>query len=286
MFEAINHIDVDRKNSLPVSDFTNRYLGTSTPVIFGDLSHRWPAYRNWDIDYVKNVLTDKVINVFSNDIQLNGGDSRSPIMPLPADEYFELLNHGQNDLQIRELNVPRRTPELLEDFEFPRLGLRFLRRASRLSIGGNHSLENMHYRLDLAESFLCNFGGTQNVLLIRPEQAKYTYEPPTAFESILTVDYSEQGRTKNPAISKINAYYAELNHGDVLYIPSEYRYAVEYETKAIGLTLVASSLAMGKRIRALNNRMVVKPLDALALRALGARWKRRRLRKAVRRSKR
>lgn len=286
MFEAINHIDVDRKNSLPVSDFKNRYLRTNTPVVFGDLSHRWPAYRSWDIDYIQRHLKNKTVNVFSNDIQLNGGDSRTAIMPLPADEYFELLNHGQNDLQIRELNCHRKAPELIEDFKYPRLGLRFSRSATRLSLGGNHSLENMHYRPDLAESFLCNFGGKQNVLLVRPEHAKFTYEPPTAFESVLTVDYSINGQTKNPAIGKIHAYYAELNHGDVLYIPSEYRYAVEYETSAIGLTLVASTLPLGKRLRSLNNQLVVMPLDELAKRTFGASWKKRKVRKAVRRSKR
>ncbi len=257
-----------------------------TPVVFGDLSHRWPAYSHWNIDYIKHHLANKTVSVFSNDTQLNGGDSRTPIMPLPADEYFELLEHGQNDLQIREFNCFQKTPQLIEDFEYPRLGLRFNRGATRLSLGGNRSLDNMHYRPDLAESFLCNFSGKQNVLLVRPEQAKYTYEPPMAFESVLTVDYSAKGQSKNPAIGKIHAYYAELGHGDVLYIPSEYRYAVEYETKTIGLTLVASTLPLAKRARSLNNQYIVKALDNLATRTFGTSWKKRKIRKAVRRSKR
>lgn len=286
MFEAINHIDVDRKNSLPVADFMNRYLKTGTPVVLGDLSHRWDAYQNWSIQYIKHFLSDMKVDIFSNDVHLNGGDSRSAVMQLPASEYFKLLTDGQNDLQIREFSINHQLPLLSEDFDYPRLGLRFQKDLSSLSIGGDGSLENMHYRPDLAESFLCNFGGEQNVLLVQPKQAKYTYEPPIAFESVLTVDYTQTGRTKNPALSKIDGYYAELKHGDVLYIPSEYRYAIEYVSPSIGLTLVASTSSPVKRLRAWNNNLLIKPLDHLGQRALGSRWKRRKLRKAVRRSKR
>lgn len=286
MFEAIKHIDVDRKNSLPVADFTNRYMRTSTPVVFGDLSHRWGAYHHWSLAYLERGLGEQQVNLYSNKVALNRGNSFKPVMSMALSEYFELLNHEEDDLQIRDFDFLQSAPELADDFRYPRLGLHFKQWATRLNVGAAKSMENMHYRPDLDESFLCNFAGKQTVLLVRPEQAKYTYEPPTAFESVPTVDYSEEGGQKHPALNNINAYYAELEHGDVLYIPSEYRYSVYYQSVSIGLVLAAHPHSLFTRLRGLQNRLLTQPLDSAAHRVLGATWQRRKLRKAVRRSKR
>ncbi len=286
MFEAINHIDVDRKNSLPVADFTNRYLGTSTPVVFGDLSHRWGAYHHWSLDYFERCMADDQVDLFSNKIALNGGNSFKPVMNMSLGDYFQLLEHGEDDLQVRDLDFLQLAPELIEDFSYPRLGLNFKQQNTRLNVGAAGAMENMHYRADLAESLLCNFVGHKTVLLVRPEQAKYTYEPPSSFESVPTVDYTAEGRRKHPALNNIHAYYAELGHGDVLYIPSGYRYAVHYSEISVGLVMAASAKSPITRLRAVHNQMIVQPLDNFGQNLLGASWQRRKLRKAVRRSKR
>ncbi|GAA6139233.1 hypothetical protein NBRC116583_29800 [Arenicella sp. 4NH20-0111] len=286
VFEAIKHIDVDRKNSLPVSDFTYRYLQTGTPVVFGDLTHKWAAYHRWDIPYLKRQLSNKLVSVYSNKVGVNGGNSRKPVMNMPANDYFDLLSHDEDDLQIRNLSVGEIAPQIYDDFEYPRLGLKYRHGTGQLSVGGKGSIENMHYRPDIAESFLSNFGDKITVLLVRSEEAKYTYEPPWSFESIVTVDYSAEGLKKHPALSKLNAYIADLAHGDTLYIPSEYRYAVYYHGTSIGLTIAARPTSPSQSLRSRGNQLIVQPLDRLAQSLLGAHWQRRKVRKAVRRSKR
>ncbi len=285
MFEALQLIDADRKNSLPVADFSKRYLKTKTPVVFGDMSQRWLAHEKWDVGFFEEVLGETEVPLYSNKISQNLGDSRRSIMTMPANEYFKLLSHDEDDLQIREFPIFKVAPNLKEDFNYPRLGLTFRRGSTRLQVGGQGAIENMHYRADLAESFICNFGGRQAILLVKPEQAKYTYEPPLGFESIPTVDYSPSGIKKNPAITNLNAYYAELGHGDVLYIPSGYRYAVHYLTPTIGLTMTAEPSTFSARIGGAFNRFIVEPIDNLGFKFMGERWYRRKLRKAVRRSK-
>ncbi|MBX2849216.1 MAG: cupin-like domain-containing protein [Acidiferrobacterales bacterium] len=285
MFEAVQYIDVDRKNSLPVADFTNRYKGTSTPVVFGDMTHRWLAYEKWTMEFLKDQLSDVDVDLYSNKQGLTGGDTLKAVMHIKAREYFNLLEHGEDDLQIRNLKIFQLIPGLEDDIVYPRLGINFKRAASRLNIGSPDSLENMHYRPDLAESFLCNFGGKQTVLLVRPEQAKYTYEPESGFESIHTVDYGKDGLEKHPALHNINAYYAELKHGDVLYIPSEYRYSAHFETVSASLLLAADPDA-GAKIRGMANTAIAAPLDRFCSSVFGASWQRRKVRKAVRRSKR
>jgi len=285
VFEAVKYIDVDRKNSLPVADFTNRYLGTRTPVVFGDLTHRWKAYRKWNLNFFRQTLGDHDVDVYSSRILSSGGDSLKPVMKLAAEEYFDLLMHEEDDLQVRNLSVLKLVPSLADDFSYPRLGLNFKRQSPCLHIGGTGAKENMHYRSDLAESFLCNFGGKQCVLLVRPEHAKYTYEPPFSFESLPKVDYTQSGLTKNPAIANISAYYAELGHGDVLYIPSEYRYSVYYATISFGFILAASPSSPLTSIRGANNKLMIRPLNRVAQTLLGTAWNRYKVRKAVRRSK-
>ncbi|MCH2190150.1 MAG: cupin-like domain-containing protein [Gammaproteobacteria bacterium] len=286
MFDAIRHIDVDRKNSLPVADFINRYRATRTPVVFGDMTHRWPAYKKWNLAFFRKELGDLAIDVYSHKVVINGGYSSRPINQIPANDYFDLLLHDEDELQVRDLNILKINRYITEDFKYPRLGLRFKKQSPRLHIGGSGAMEHMHFRPDLAESFLCNFGGRQTVLLVRPEQAKYTYEPPWSFESLSTVDYSEAGLINNPALSKLDAYIAELNHGDVLYIPSKYRYAVHYSTISFGLILAASPKSIYTKLQARHNKYIVKPLDSFCAGLFGRnRWQRRRVRKAVRRSR-
>ena len=285
MFDAIQHIDVDRKNSLPLADFTSRYEGTSTPVIFGDMTRRWPAYRKWNLEFFRKQLGDYEIDAYSHKVVSNGGNSRLPVTKLSADEYFELLLHDEDELQIRCLDFLKINRYLGEDFTLPRFGLKFKKRKSRLHAGGSGSMERMHYRPDLAESFLCNFGGRQEVLLVRPEQAKFTYEPPYSFESLPTVDYSKSGLNNNPAISNINAYYAQLDHGDVLYIPSGYRYSIHYPTISFGMLLTAPPKSFQKKIRAKYNQFLVLPFDSLGQKIFGKSWLKRKVRKAVRRSR-
>lgn len=286
MFKAIKHIDVDRKNSLPVADFTYRYLKTGTPVVFGDLTHKWAAYHRWDIPYLRRQLNNNLVNIYSNKFGVNDGDSRKPVMKMPANDYFDLLTHDEDDLQIRELNIGTLAPQMYDDFDYPRLGLKYKHGTGQLSVGGKGAMENMHYRPDIADSFLSNFGDKQTVLLVRSEEAKYTYEPSWSFESIVTVDYSAEGLKKHPALSKLNAYVAELSHGDTLYIPSEYRYAIYYHGTSIGLVVAAKPTSPNQSLRALGNQLIVQPLDKMAQRLLGAHWQRRKVRKAVRRSKR
>ncbi len=227
-----------------------------------------------------------MIDAYSHKVGVNKGHSQRPVMRLSAADYFELLINDEDDLQVRFLDLLAIEPRLKEDFQFPRLGLKFNHKQAHLHIGGANAKEPMRYRADLAESFLCNFGGKQTVLLVRPEEAKYTYEPPFSFESLATVDYSKRGLTNNPVISKLNAYRAELSHGDVLYIPSQYRYAVHYSTISFGLVLSAPPKSMGLKLKAQCNKLVLRPVDNLAQRVLGKTWQRRKVRKAVRRSKR
>lgn len=285
MFDAIQHIDVDRKNSLPLADFSSRYQATSTPVVFGDMTHRWPAYRKWNLEFFRKQLGDYQIPAYSHKVATNGGNNNLPVTKVSADEYFELLLHDEDELQVRDLDFLKINRYLSEDFTIPRLGLKFKKNRARLHVGGSGSMERMHYRADLAESFLCNFGGRQQVLLVRPEQAKFTYEPPYSFESLPTVDYTKNGLKNNPAISNINAYYAQLDHGDVLYIPSGYRYSIHYPTISFGMLLTAPPHSIKKKIKAKYNTLFVAPFDYLGHRVFGKRWLRRKVRKAVRRSR-
>lgn len=285
VFEAVKHIDVDRKNSLPLADFQNRYLTTSTPVVFGNMTHSWPAFRKWNFDFFKKELANHDLDIYSHKVGLNQGDSQRPVTNLSGANYFDLLMHEEDVLQVRNLDILSINPKLINDFSYPRLGLTFKKKSPRLHIGGAGANEHMHYRADLAESFICNFGGRQHVLLVRPELAKYTYEPPLSFESLTTVDYSKKGLKKNPAVGKIDGYYAELNHGDVLFIPSGYRYSIHYSTISFGLVLAASPSKFKSKFRARYNKHVVTSCEFLLRNIMGDAWQRRRIRKAVRRSK-
>ena len=86
----------------------------------------------------------------------------------------------------------------------------------------------MHFDIDLADLLLCHFGGKKRVYLFSPEQTKYPYQVPFSFSSLFDIDYENPDFKKYPALNHLKGEFAELNYGEVLYIPSGYWHYIEH----------------------------------------------------------
>ena len=280
MFEAVKHIEVDRKNSLPTKDFTYRYRKTSTPVVFGDLVHRWASYQAWSLPYLDNEFGHKMVGLCSNKSGLNGGCPTKPVQEMAFSDFLELLNHDEDDLHIRNIDFLKLQPALVHDFEYPRLRLKFRTALTTLSIGGKGSKEIMHTRADLGDTLITNFGDRKTVLLIPAKQAKYTYEMPWLFESLPELNYSREDARTHKAIRKLKGYRTTLDHGETLYIPSRYRYAVENHGICMSIEMVAPPTNGWRKLRAIKNLYLIRPLNWSLQKLAGTRWRKRQERKA------
>jgi len=224
MFESINSIEVDRKNSLPVADLHARYRKTSTPVVFGDLSLRWPAYGKWNLEYFRKNLGELKVPLYSNVPGINAGLPFKPVASSRLDDYLDDLVSPGAGSQESDLRVSRYSLEralyLERDFSYPRLGFQFGSNLCSIGIGANNAVEPMRQTSSLVHTVMCNFGAPVSVLLVPAVQSGFMYRVGHSQNTVRDIDFKRPQFDKYPALKKIFGYVAELGHGDSLYVPA------------------------------------------------------------------
>lgn len=239
MFELINNIEVDRKNSLPVADLHARYRKTGTPVIFGDLTRRWPAKDSWSVDYLADQIGDVGVQIYSNLSSVNAGRPFEPVLCSSLSAYVEELLDKKNDLRVSNLAL-KSAPRLVQDIFYPRLGFDFDANLTSLGVGGKGAMEPMTQSSSIVHTVLCNFGERTSVQLFPPELSGFMYRVGSSQHTIRDINFDQPDFDKYPALRKLSGYVAVLNHGDALYIPSGFWYCVAYES--VGITLSFESI--------------------------------------------
>lgn len=234
MFESINSIEVDRKNSLPVADLHARYRKTSTPVVFGDLSLRWPAYGKWNLEYFRKHLGELKVPLYSNVPDINAGLPFKPVASSRLDDYLDQIVSQEKELdgaasigdlsQLSDLRVSRYSLEralyLERDFSYPRLGFQFGSNLCSIGIGAKNAFEPMRQTSSLVHTVICNFGEPISVLLVPAVQSGFMYRVGHSHNTVRDIDFRRPQFDKYPALKKIFGYVAELDHGDSLYVPA------------------------------------------------------------------
>lgn len=236
MFNLIKNIAVDRKNSLPVADFHSRYCATGTPVVFGDLTKRWPAVSAWNTDYFAQQISDINVPIYSADQSVNTKHSSKPVMDLSLKEYFKDHIHQNKDFRVSRLPLSS-VKMLAEDFNYPRLGLNFNTSLSSFSFGGKGAVEPMIQASDIVQTVHCHFGEPVSLLLIPASQTQYMYKVGRTRSSISSIDFNKPHFEKFPALTKLFGYVAELEHGDAIYIPAGFWYCTAYHGAGVKLSL-------------------------------------------------
>ncbi len=238
MFEQIKTIDVDRKNSLPVADLHARYRGTSTPVVFGDLTHHWPAINQWSDDYLASNAGEVQVPIYSNNPNVNSGQPYTPLLHSSLRVYLEELLHKKNDLRVSRLPL-NSVPQLERDFLYPRLGFNFNANLTSISVGGDSALEPMRQSSSILHTVRCHFGDKATVLLIPKEFSGFMYRVGGSQNCVRDINFDQPQFDKYPALKYISGYVAELSHGDALYIPSGFWHCVAYQGVGISMSFEA-----------------------------------------------
>lgn len=252
MFDAIKNIAVDRKNSLPVADFKGRYKATGTPVVFGDLTRRWPAGRKWSLGYLKDKVGHVQASFYSNVPTVNHGRPSVPVLNSSLSVYFDELIHRDNDLRVS--NMPMESLfALRNDIITPRLGYEFNERLTTFDVAGAGSFEPIRQLSEVNHKVLCHFGEKASVLLIPPSQTRYVYPVGRTGRSIRGINFEQPQFETYPALKKLSAYVATLNHGDSLYIPAGFWYTIAYEGVGVNVSFRFLSASLPKYIKAMSD---------------------------------
>lgn len=264
---------VDRVDTLPADAFRRRFKKPARPVIMEGLTRDWPAREKWSVDYLKAVAGDRVVPLYDSKPARNRKHQHAPAARMPLSDYLDRLAAGENDLRLFFFNLLDEAPALQEDFRFPdEVGLKFFRRLPVLFMGGKGARVQMHFDIDLADIFLCHFGGPKHVMLFPPEQTRHLYHVPFSFSSLFDVRYDEPDYGKYPALRYAEGFEATLHHGDVLYMPPGYWHFIRYPEISFSMALRAFPRQPGDFLRMVNNIIGIRTVEGLMRKVVGQPW--------------
>ena len=268
----LNLQNVPRIKNISKEDFIKLYFKPQKPVVIESLIEDWPAYSKWNFDYMKEVAGDKVVPLYDDrPVDYKDGFNEAHAK-MNMSEYIDLLKREPTKYRIFLWNILKEIPILQKDFEYPDLGLKLMKGLPMLFFGGKHSHTFMHYDIDLANIFHFHFEGKKQCILFDQEQSKYLYKIPHSLIPREDIDFSNPDFEKWPALKHAKGYIAELNHGEVLYMPEGYWHYMKYITPGFSMSLRAiarNPINLGK---AIYNVFVMRNFDNAMRRIQGQRW--------------
>lgn len=264
---------VERVDTLPASAFINHYKKPARAVVIEGLTRDWPARQKWSVDYLKQMAGDRVVPLYDSKPSRDRKHQHAPTARMPLAEYLDLLAAGENDLRLFFFNLLDAAPALQQDFRFPdEMGLKFFKRLPVLFMGGKGARVQMHFDIDLADIFLCHFGGPKQVMLFPPSQSRHLYHVPFSFSSLFDVRYDDPDYDRYPALRHAEGFETTLNHGDVLYMPPGYWHFIRYPEISFSMSLRALPRDIGNVLRMANNILAIRTVEGLMRKLVGQPW--------------
>lgn len=268
-------------DTLSKAEFIRQFKQPEQPVKIQHLTDTWPARQKWSLDYFKAVAGDRIVPLYDSQPSKNRKHQHAPAAKMPLADYLDKLQAGENDLRLFFYNILQEVPELAADFDYPDIGLPFFRKLPVLFMGGTGAKVQMHYDIDLADIFLCHFGGQKKVMLFPPDQTPLMYKVPFSFSSLFDVNYRQPDTEKYPALQYLQGYETELNHGDILYIPPGWWHYIEYEELSFSMALRAFPRRPKHLAAMLKNLLWTRSVEGLMRKTIGQAWNDRNEKRAV-----
>jgi len=272
---------VSTTENISKKDFIKKYKNNNKPVVMTKLTMDWPAREKWDIDYIKTIAGDNIVPLYDSKPSTHKKHQHAPAIHMSLASYIDLLKKGEKNLRLFFYNILAEAPQLTKDFKYPDLGLNLFKKLPVLFLGGKDARVQMHFDIDMADILLCHFGAKKRIMLFPQEQTKYIYRVPFSFSSLNTIDYENPDYETYPALKHLKGEIAELNHGDVIYIPSGYWHYIMYDDISFSMALRAFPKKPKALFQLLNNLLVMRTIDGLMRKIVGQTWNERNERLAI-----
>ena len=186
---TLNLKDIPRVKTITKEEFIANYFKPQTPVVIEQCIEHWPAYTKWNLDYMKSIAGDKIVPLY-DDRPVDYKDGfNEPHAKMQMGDYIDLLLAQPTRYRIFLYNVLKEVPELQNDFDFPKIGLKLLKSLPMLFFGGEGSHTFMHYDIDLANILHFHFQGTKKCILFPYQEKKYLYKVPYSLITHESIDF-------------------------------------------------------------------------------------------------
>ncbi len=265
-------VPVDRVKNITKEEFIEKYYKPQRPVLIEELTKDWGAFKKWNLDYIQERSGDQVVPLYNNEPAKGKESVYAPVKEMKLAEYIEILKTKPTDLRMFFYNILDSMPELLDDFEYPEIGLKFFKRLPALFFGGGKSKVFMHYDIDLPDNLHIHFQGHKSVTLFSPEQTKYLYKVPFSIHNIDKINMDNPDFEKYPALQYAEGIQADMKHGDALYMPSRYWHYIKYLDGGFSMTLRALPRRPKNVATMLYNVFIMRHFDNLMRNVSGDKW--------------
>ena len=230
--------EVDRRPGLTPSEFRKEYLGRGLPVVIPGGAAEWPLMSTWSFDYFRDTYGDETIKLVQRD-GLTDDDVRYE-REFSEEILFRafldnVLEGGRKYMRFSPLL--EQFPALLQDLDygfFRRMIGPWWGQAFQLFIGGTTTITPFHNAM--SPFFFTMVSGSKRWSLV-PNQYLAIMNPPADTEqynhSDVSLDLSND--EEFPGIGSIDTFQADIEAGDLLFVPSWMWHGVFNKTPTIGI---------------------------------------------------
>ena len=185
---------------------------------------------------------------------------------------MDLIKKEPSDLRIFFFIIKDKIPELLKNFTFPDLGLKYFERLPTLFFGGSEAKVLMHYDVDMTDFIHFQFEGDKRILLFSPEQSKALYKVPLSVHTIYEIDYDNPDYEKFPALKHAKGFDFVMNHGDALFIPRGYWHYNSYLAPGFSMSLRAFPNEFSQVLNTVYHVFIMRYTDKLMRKIFKEKW--------------
>ncbi len=269
----LNLEQIPRIKTITKEEFLGQYVAQQKPVVIEHLiQDDWPAYKKWNLNYIKEIAGDKTVPLYDDRPLTSKLKVNQPHTTMKMSEYIDLLKKDATNYRIFLYNLLKKVPVLQKDFNFPDLGLKFMKKMPMLFFGGGGSKVLMHYDIDLANILHFHFHGEKRCIIFPPSETKYLYKVPHALIAHQGIDFENPDFEKWPALEKAKGYVTNLKHGETLYMPEGYWHQMTYLTPGFSMSIRSTARGVKNFSTAVYNVFIMRHFDNMMRKIGGQQW--------------
>ncbi len=264
---------VEKLHGINRHEFQEKFMIPQRPVIiknlFGDDA---PVYSKWTFDFFKKELGHLDVGIFDVEGTKRQDDRSYKSAPqnMKFSAYLDLIQKGPTSKRLFLFNVFKHRKDLFNDFEFPDIADRVLRKVPMAFFGGAGAVTRIHRDMDNSNVFLTELYGKKRVVLFHPKYSEMLYRLP--FSTHTYIDINNPDYDRFPALDKVEGYDCILEAGETLFMPSGWWHHIEYQTAGIGFSVRAISPKTKDFLIGLYQIGLLTHLDEILRLVLGDRW--------------
>lgn len=267
---TLNLQPLERISAIDKETFISRYYRPQRPVLIENLTDAWNS--KWTFEHIKSLAGDQTVPLYDNKPAKGKQSVYEPVTQMRFGDYIDLLQTTPTDLRIFFYTLKDHCPKLLEDFDYPAIGLKFFKRLPALFFGGGQSKVFAHYDIDLPDNLHIHFAGNKRVMLFGPDQSKYLYKVPFSIHNIDKIDMDNPDFERYPALKHVHGFEVYMKHGDALYMPSGWWHYITYLDGGFSMTLRALPRTPTRLASMLYNVFIMRLVDNTMRKINGQKW--------------